>query len=49
MVEKIRWRKKALQFVRENAQYLEQEFSRQAADNFVEAITKAIEKAAKNP
>ena len=49
MVEKIRWRKKALQFVRENAQYLEQEFSRQAADNFVDAVTKAIEKAAKNP
>jgi plasmid stabilization system protein ParE len=49
MVEKIKWRKKALQFVRENAQYLEHEFSRQAADNFVDAVTKAIDKAVKNP
>lgn len=49
MVKKIRWRKKALQFVKENAHYLEQEFSRQAADNFVDAVTKAIEKAEKNP
>ena len=49
MVEKIIWRKKAFLYVRENAQYLEQEFSRQAADNFVDAVTKTIAKAAKNP
>ncbi len=35
--------------MKENAQYLEQAFSRQAADNFVDAVTKAIEKAMKNP
>ena len=41
--------KKALRYVRETAEYLEMEFSRQAADNFVEAVTKAIAKAEKNP
>lgn len=49
MVKKIKWRKKALQFVKETAQYLEQEFSQQAADNFVDAVTKAVAKAVKNP
>jgi plasmid stabilization system protein ParE len=49
MVEKIRWRKKAINYVRENAEYLEHEFSRQAADNFVDAITKAIGRVEKNP
>jgi plasmid stabilization system protein ParE len=49
MVEKIIWRKKAFLYVRENAQYLEQEFSRQAADNFIDAVTKAIGRAEKNP
>ena len=49
MVEKIEWRRKALRYVRETAEYLEAEFSRQAADNFVDAVSKAITKAEKNP
>jgi plasmid stabilization system protein ParE len=49
MVEKIIWRKKALLYVRETAEYLEREFSHQAAENFVETVTKAIIRAEKNP
>ena len=49
MVEKIEWRRKALRYVRETAEYLEAEFSRQAADNFVDAVSKAIAKAEKKP
>jgi plasmid stabilization system protein ParE len=49
MVEKIIWRKKAYLYVRENAQYLENEFSRQAAENFVDVISNAVRKAEKNP
>jgi plasmid stabilization system protein ParE len=49
MVEKIIWRKKALVYVRETAEYLEREFSFQAAENFVESVTKAIARAEKNP
>ncbi len=49
MVKKIKWRQKALQYVRETAEYLESEFSEQAANNFVDAVDKAINRVEKNP
>jgi len=49
MVKKIKWRKKAIIYVRETAQYLEFEFSEQAANNFVDSVTKAVERVEKNP
>lgn len=49
MVTQIIWRKKALNFVKDTAIYLEAEFSRQTANNFVESVTVAIDKIVKNP
>jgi plasmid stabilization system protein ParE len=49
MVTQIKWRKKALRSVKETASYLEVNFSLQTAYNFIESITKTIEKVSKNP
>ena len=49
MAKKIKWRKKALVYVKETAKYLESEFSEQSADNFVDSVIKAIDKVEKNP
>jgi plasmid stabilization system protein ParE len=49
MVNQIKWRKKALRSIKETAEYLELNFSLQTANNFVESITKTIDKVSKNP
>lgn len=49
MVEKVKWRKKALRYIRETAEYLETEFSSKTADNFVDSVVGTIEKVKKNP
>jgi plasmid stabilization system protein ParE len=49
MVTKIKWRKKALRQIKENALYLEENFSTQAANNLVQSIYKTIERVTEHP
>jgi plasmid stabilization system protein ParE len=49
MVTKIVWRKKALRQLNETAEFLQNEYSLQTANNFVGKIMKSIERVSKNP